>query len=330
MNRTDILFLFVPWALTCWLRTCPFVGVPLRSLDEAAVQAVLEHLETSVLGATVTSDTRPRDNLASWKGLLEAVKAVFAKLSNLSLSAFGRAHAGASYGVSKLLFHAEHETLPEAVAGQLERLTKAFVDRQNGKVPGVPSALLFGKPASSGFGALPWKQHILARHAHAGFRFIKQVLATQPSGAHSRPLWVSMAATLLTRAFPSSHPTLALLRAASPRAPLGALSSPLQRMALGLQALGPLQVVAAPDPGPWCAALPLWDNPHFFFELSKAERCIVWLGLPPTNQLCGFPALKHLPGLHTLADLLLLWDHLEGWRGAYAGQPGVHRSDLFP
>lgn len=388
---SPLLYLFVAWALTCWLRTCPFVGVPvdesgtiayafqfaddaqalLRSLDEAAVRAVLEHLDTfgaasgqrvnpakskllpiaprppalppfiadipvvaaaTVLGATVTSDARPRDDPSSWKGLVEAVQAVFAKLSRLSLSAFGRAHAGASYGVSKLLFRAEHETLPAAVAGQLEQLTKAFVDRQNGRVPGVPSALLVGKPARGGFGALPWHQHILARHAHAGFRFIQQVLDEQPSGAHSRPLWVSMAATLLTRASPSSHPALTLLRAASPRAPLGTLSSPLQRMALGLRALGPIQVVAAPDPGPWCAVMPLWDNPHFFFELSKAERGVVWPGLSPTctNQLCGFPALKHLPGLHTLADLLLLWDHLEGWQDECVGQPGAHRPDLSP
>jgi hypothetical protein len=164
----------------------------LKPSSEAAVRAVLAHLETfgaasgqrvnpakskllpitsrplalptsiagipvvstTVLGATITSDARPRDNPASWGGLLEAVKAVFAKLSKLSLSAFGRAHAGASYGVSKLLFRAEHETLPEAVAGQLEQLTKAFVYRQSGKVPGVPSALLVGKPASGGFGAL--------------------------------------------------------------------------------------------------------------------------------------------------------------------------------
>jgi hypothetical protein len=388
---SPLLYLFVAWALTCWLRTCPFVGVPideagttayafqfaddaqalLRSLDEAAVRAVLQHLDTfgaasgqrvnpakskllpicpasaalppsiagipvvrttSVLGATVTSEVRPRDTPASWAGLLAAVKAVFAKLSKLSLSAFGRAHAGASYGVSKLLFRAEHETLPEAVAGDLERLTKAFVDRQNGAVPGVPSALLVGKPARGGFGALPWKQHILARHAHAGFRFIKQVLATPASGAHSRPIWVSMAATLLTRSSPSSHPALTLLRAASPRAPLGALPGPLQRMALGLRALGPIQVVTAPDPGPWCAAMPLWDNPHFLFELCKDERGIVWPGLPPTctNQLRGFPALKHLPGLHTLSDLLLLRDHLEGWKDECVGQPVVHRDDLFP
>ncbi len=53
---------------------------------------------------------------------------------------------------------------------------------------------------------------------------------------------------------------------------------------------------------------------------------------PPTctNQLCGFPALKLLPGLHTLADLLLLWDHLEGWQDECVGQLGVHRRDLFP
>jgi hypothetical protein len=387
---SPLLYLFVAWALTCWLRTCPSVGVPLddsgtvaralqyaddaeallRSLDEAAVRAVLQHLETfgaasgqrvnpakskllpigpatalptsiagipvvtsaSILGATVTSTAQPRADPDSWAGLIDGIKSVFAKLSKLSLSAFGRAHAGASYGVSKLLFRAEHETLPEAVAGELDRLTKAFVDRQNGKVPGVPSALLAGKPACGGFGALPWKQHILARHAHAGFRFIKQYLTSQPSGAHSRPLWVSMAATLLSRSFPSSHPALALLRAASPRAPLGSLASPLQRMALGLRALGPPQVVGAPDPGPWCAVMPLWDNPHFLFELRQPGRGIVWAGLLPNcpNQLQGFSALKHLPGLHTLADLLLLWDHLEGWRGECAGQRRGHRSDLTP
>ena len=63
---SPLLYLFVAWALTCFLRTCPHVGVPLdeagttayalqfaddaeaflRSLDEASVRAVLQHLET--------------------------------------------------------------------------------------------------------------------------------------------------------------------------------------------------------------------------------------------------------------------------------------------
>ena len=124
----------------------------LRSLDEATVQAVLAHLETfgaasgqrvnpakskllplsvpadclppsvagvpvvssaTILGATVSSGAEAPADPASWAGLVEAVEAVFAKLSKLSLSIFGRAHAGASYGVSKLLFRAEHEVMPD-------------------------------------------------------------------------------------------------------------------------------------------------------------------------------------------------------------------------
>ena len=97
----------------------------LRSLDEAAVRAVLEHLETFgaasgqhinsskstllpigsrlpalppsiagipvattalVLGATITSSGRPRGDPDSWSDLIEAVKGVFTKLSKLKLS----------------------------------------------------------------------------------------------------------------------------------------------------------------------------------------------------------------------------------------------------
>ena len=390
---SPLLYLFVAWALTCFLRTCPHVGVPLdeagttayalqfaddaeaflRSLDEASVRAVLQHLETfgaasgqrvnpaksalvplggdarafppsiagipvvasaSVLGATITSAAEPREDPASWSGLVHSVQGVFSKLSKLSLSVFGRATAGASYGVSKLLFRAEHESLPASVAEQLDQATKALVDRKNGKLPGVQSDLLVGKPKHGGFGALPWKQHILARHAHAGFRFIKQLLADHPSpGAHGRPLWVSMAATLLSRSSPSSHPALALLAASSARLPAAmALPAPLRRMAAGLRALGTLKPIAPlPAPGPWCAVVPLWDNPHFCFERRASERTVDWPGIPPTsdNHSSGFPNLKHLPGLRTLADLLLLWDHLDGWRGECHLQRPGHREDLL-
>jgi hypothetical protein len=388
---SPLLYLFVAWALTCWLRTCPHVGVPLaeagttahafqyaddaqallRSCDEATVQAVLAHLDTfgaasgqrvnpakskllplsrppgplptsvagvpvassaTILGATVASGVEPPADPSSWDSQVKAVKATFSKVSNLSLSVFGRAQAAASYGVSTLLFRAEHEVMPAAVADQLDKATKALVDRQNGALPGVHSALLMGKPALGGFGALPWKQHILARHAHAGFRFIRHT-AEQPSpGARGCPLWVPMAAALLSRRCPASHPALALLAVSSPLSPSHPprLPGPLQRMVEGLRAIGRPSVTGQPEPGPWCAAMPLWDNPHFYFEHKLSERAIVWPGLPAdsTNHLCGFSALKQLPGLHSLADLLILWDHLDGWRGECTGQARGHRSDL--
>jgi len=95
----------------------------------------------------------------------------YGRLARLPLSIFGRAAAAAGYGVPKLLFQAEFAGLPTATASSLDTLTTKLVDRgmapsdRQPHLPGVPSSLLPGAPVTGGFGVLPWRQHVTARHA---------------------------------------------------------------------------------------------------------------------------------------------------------------------
>ncbi|KAJ9513828.1 hypothetical protein QJQ45_020910 [Haematococcus lacustris] len=85
----------------------------------------------------------------------------------------GRGLAASTFAVSRFLFHGEFMGLPPPPL--LQRITSAsqkLVDRgvpqdssTRSPMPGVPGLLLSGAPSQGGFGLLPWKQHMLARHA---------------------------------------------------------------------------------------------------------------------------------------------------------------------
>ncbi len=94
----------------------------------------------------------------------------------LSLSAYGRATVGATYGTSKLLHLLEHVgPLPPAAAAKFNSAHKRLVDlnalprvagapvRPGDKLPRMYSCLLVGRPAEGGFGALPVEEHVQAR-----------------------------------------------------------------------------------------------------------------------------------------------------------------------
>jgi hypothetical protein len=298
-----LLYLFVAWALQCWLRTCPAVGVEvvpgvvvhapqfaddtqalLRDLGPEAVGVFVAHMsvferasgqglnltksrlvpmgDTAAweplpsevggvqvvrhavsLGASFSNDPDPSGRM-EWKGRVEGVGSCFGRIAKLGLSVFGRAFASAGYGVSKVLYHIEHNTPPAALLEELQRRTTAVVDRgeQMGpegrmalspgirhRLPGIPSALLVGKPSAGGFGMLPWREHCLARQAHLAWRYLVWATAGpagprgqpvrgagQPSEGASapapapaprvQPLWVPLVSCFLARVSPAVHP----------------------------------------------------------------------------------------------------------------------------
>ncbi|KAJ9532773.1 hypothetical protein QJQ45_010884 [Haematococcus lacustris] len=226
------LYLFVAWALSCWLHAQPSLGVVvagqrrvcmqfaddtevfIRSLTEADVQplclcmAVFKqasgqdmntdkstllhvghpttHPAPSVvcgmpvvtihkaLGVHIHNDIDDVPHTTSiWTRLIEGVEHSFTKLARLHMSAMGRGLAASTFAVSRFLFHGEFMGLPPPPL--LQRITSAsqkLVDRgvppdssTRSPMPGVPGLLLSGAPSQGGFGLLPWKQHMLARHA---------------------------------------------------------------------------------------------------------------------------------------------------------------------
>ena len=180
----------------------------------------------------------------------------------------------------------------------------------------VPSSLLVGKPSSGGFGVMPWQQHITARHMAWGSRLMLWLSAdpgqppTRRGVARTKPLWIHLASTLLTRMHPTAHPALTLLRTSqeSP-APTPAAGpalahrltedGPLTRMAAGLRALGPVSDITteAMQPGPWCCSAPLWNNPLLKINTPAHPHPLA--------------TLATLPNLHTIGDLAQLRHNLQ-------------------
>lgn len=423
------LYLFVAWALSCWLQDCTELGLEvdaglmlrclqfaddtqalLRSVRPEDVQRFVDHmgvfgdasgqrlnldkckllaigavepgapapgvvaglrgvLAATSLGITFSSAPGPVED---WQPLLDTVKQCYSKVARLPLSIFGRSHAAATYGVSRLLFRAEHVGMPTEVVEQMQRWDSALVDRQQAPgprrpgarpvVPGVHTALLPGKPRQGGFGALPWRQHVLARHAMLARRFliwsgggpaIRASLCRvetcsgagldAPRVAAQRPLWVPVADALLRRLFPGAHPALAMLQAcheATAEVAAGRVAGtplppgPLRRMAAGLQALGPPVLVEGPEPpGPQYAGAPLWGNEQLQLERRVDQRSPAALEVEPSSEAVraqqdqGFWPMASMPGLRTVRDLMLLSRHLSFLDDEEAHMPEEHRYD---
>ena len=69
------------------------------------------------LGVTYNSDsTTPPPPARSWEDMLDTTHAGFTKPPM-----FGRATAASSYCISKLLFQAEFDNMPDTVASELQR-----------------------------------------------------------------------------------------------------------------------------------------------------------------------------------------------------------------
>ena len=121
---------------------------------------------------------------------------------------------------------------------------------------------------------------------------------------------------MAARLLPSVHPAFALLSYGRPAGPL-LPTGPLRRMGEGITVLGePVEIATTALPaGQWVSHLPLWGNPLLQLERTAGERSVTWL-VPAEQALAqaqvhGFSEWMALPGLHTLGDLVLLFQILE-------------------
>ena len=132
------------------------------------------------LSADLSSGIQPAKE--DWGLRTQRVLHRLQKISTLPISAFGRGLAASSYGLSSLLYVAEFAGMPTLPAPR-GRLMDAIAPLQahvaklvdTGRGPYHPNATervfrgvslenQFGSPRLGGFGVLPLRQHILARH----------------------------------------------------------------------------------------------------------------------------------------------------------------------
>jgi exonuclease III len=226
---------------------------------------------------------------------LPGVLAALTRLSRVQqLSAFGRGLGSAAYGVSLLLYAAEFDDVPsESQCAQLQAAVAALVDRgdapgQGGRVfAGVKAGLLPGKPAHGGFGALPWREHLLARHAWWGAQFAAAPVDTQVP-------WIRLGRAMLRGLCPTVGP-MALFDggegARMPRNLFNRVPRCLRRLMGGLAALGPVSGTL-PDTADatWVPHVPLWGNP-----LVPCPPSVLPVGAAPA-ALSALPVQFRGPG----------------------------------
>lgn len=275
----------------------------------ATVEGVPVVERAQALGVVLTNGGDPAASI-DWQQRVAPVGKRFDRLAKLGLSAFGRAQCAGSYGVGRVLFHAGHTGMPGDTAQQMWSQAVDLADRglgpgsrDRGRLRGVREECLVGRPSKGGFGLLPMRQHVRARHAALARQLIVW-LAGDPSSLRRRgapagggilpprPLWVGLAAALLRDLCPAADPALALLAMAIPAdyRPLDHLPGqnvcgrpspgPLALMFEGLRALGPVREVAGEDlmglPPDLVFQMPLWGNPILQLEFKATHRTARW------------------------------------------------------
>ena len=195
---------------------------------------------------------------------------------------------------------------PQPILNQLDKATARLIDRQLApgsmvrRFAGVSGSLLVGHPKVGGFGALPWKEHIRARHAKWGVRLI---------AADDTIPWVFLARIHITPSL-SVCPAWRRLGIAmcnsDGNGPLWGPSGlvvpqPLKRMAEALNSMPTWAELHAPIPlGPWCAHAPLWCNPFLHQTFSQALSH----ELPRAGLESVFGDLAEIPTLRTIQHAL--------------------------
>ena len=277
-----------------------------------------------------------------WTKGLKFLTTAYTKIPKMGLSTFGRAFATSGYGISTLLFQAEYTGLPDEIMEKVVTATTKVVDRRMGPMssrrhgrfvlPGIPSMLLSGAPRDGGFGSLPLRAHLLARHAVWG---CKLLCALTLGVSNTTPLWTFLAQELLrpsTTGSPTDpliHPMLRFL-ACDPPIPPG----PLARFAAGLRAVSsaamahialnlgvpppsiPYPVVVRERDCPLvdtleAVAFPLWNNPCLPSVHLGPERLPILGSTLDTEH----SILRLIPSLGTLGDFHRIWGALATARG---------------
>jgi exonuclease III len=265
------------------------------------------------LGVTITSaGVGPSDAEldAMWQPRMDAVFSCFGRIQKLGLSVFGRAFAASSYGVSKVLYHAEYEGLPpKHFLDRLHSITLALVDRDVPpgssvrRLPGIQSDMLMGTVKDGGFGLLPWQRHMLARHAKWGAVLACHLLASADVSAAHLPLWVRVVGALVhnVRGRRPVHAGLMFLMDSTRGAPWHGVGVALQRLSRGLFELsvafgdvGDVGEAPLPPPGAWCAGMPLWCNPVLVPRGFSAHDGKLLEGVGRVGFLTAIPSLWSL------------------------------------
>ena len=220
---------------------------------------------------------------------LGAAERLVSLIQALPLSAMGRGVMASAYACARLAYLAQFVGLPASP------IVAAFVSRVSSAVgPGVPHALLGGRPRDGGFGLLPVQAHAVARHASMATRLLCHLLRPPPASTPTpsetllasppatpllparTPPWTVIAGAVLKRVCPDLHPaqTLLLATAALPEdVACGVLGTPgvrqvqrvppgtLTLMLVALQSLGPLALPAAMADGGGAARRILAERP---------------------------------------------------------------------
>ena len=234
-----------------------------------------------------------------WDKIFAGLWPAFDRIARARLSIFGRGFATAAYGTSTMLYRAEHcDALPQRHLARLATTTARLVERgqspmdHSRRFAGIHHTFLPDSPASGGFGTLPWKEHIAARHAAWAARLATAVLLGDS------PPWASVLGALMrgNHASPHFHP---LWLFTGPRGQGtdpgdGPSPSPIGRLRTAARTLPPLIDIGPGDlaPGAWCHAAPLWGNPLLTRQGNGLEH--------------SFPSLTQVPTLATVGDLVRL------------------------
>ena len=154
--------------------------------------------EVTSLGVTFSNDDEPPP--PDWADFSDKFESKCQRISNLQLSAFGRAFAVGTYGTSSFFHALEFSApLPSTIAESRASVVKRLVDlnippskkpprqarhrpsgtddgeddeKRNPNMPGIHSSSLFGSPSGGGFGLLPLEEHVRARWFMQARRFI--------------------------------------------------------------------------------------------------------------------------------------------------------------
>ena len=149
-----------------------------------------------------------------WERRLLSAETAATKLAFLSESTSGRAHLVSAYSLSQVTYHAEFEDGVQSYVDRLFQHAAAVVDvgpfyKMRARRPGVRADMLTGAVKQGGFGLLPLRQHVLARHCKWSLDMISNLVAAPAT----QPTWVQLVAVALLHAVPALHPAKTALLA---------------------------------------------------------------------------------------------------------------------
>lgn len=189
--------------------------------------------------------------VANWKhgpsALISKLEHRSTRLARSGMSSFGMGFAVAGYVSSVIFFQCEYIGLPPSkIAKSINQTISCLIDRKGKKkgFAGVPLQLLAGNPKIGGFGAISIEEHLKARWAKWGLKFLLD------SDPHP---WILIGRACLLEPFRRCRLSLLIQPYRGDNQVLARLLEPVRQ-------LPPLKVRSL-TPGAWCTAVELWDNP---------------------------------------------------------------------